>query len=505
MQRHCDEVSKISASVKSFYDHGERFRINHGSTNSTRKGALGRDPRMTVDTSRLNLVIHVDTEAQTALVEPNVPMDQLVTETLKFGLIPPVVMEFPGITVGGGYNGTSGESSSFKHGFFNQTLNSLEIVLANGEIITCSEQNYPDLFHGAAGAVGTLGVTTMVEIQLRPAQKFVETTYHPVTSLDEAIEKVKSFSDRTGKLDYVDGIMYSQKQGAIITGRMTNAIPDNIPIRRFSDAKDPWFYMHVQNQISNRTEPISEVIPLPEYLFRYDRGGFWVGAEPFRYFAGVPFNKFTRRWLDDFLHTRMLYKALHGSGQSDRMIIQDLALPYNTAKDFIEFTDSKLGIWPLWLCPLRQSQLPTMHPHLNEYEADGKTLKPMLNIGLWGEAPRTLDRFVAANKEIERKLHELNGMKWLYAQTYYSESDFWAQFDREWYDALRKKFHATSLPSVYEKVRTDAEAGAAALPWHQRLLQVWPFAGLNGIRKAVQSGDYLLARKATWKDWVPRG
>lgn len=50
------------------------------------------------------------------------PMDRLVEETLKYGLIPPVVMEFPGITAGGGYSGTSGESSSFKHGFFDRTL-----------------------------------------------------------------------------------------------------------------------------------------------------------------------------------------------------------------------------------------------------------------------------------------------------------------------------------------------------------------------------------------------
>jgi delta24-sterol reductase len=38
-------------------------------------------------------------------------MDRLVQTTLKYGLIPPVVMELPGITVGGGYAGTPGESS----------------------------------------------------------------------------------------------------------------------------------------------------------------------------------------------------------------------------------------------------------------------------------------------------------------------------------------------------------------------------------------------------------
>lgn len=64
-----------------------------------------------VDTSLLNNVLRVDTETMTALVEPNVPMDSLVQATLPFGLVPPVIMEFPGITVGGGFAGTAGESS----------------------------------------------------------------------------------------------------------------------------------------------------------------------------------------------------------------------------------------------------------------------------------------------------------------------------------------------------------------------------------------------------------
>lgn len=56
---------------------------------------MGRDPKTVVDTSRLNHVVSVDAERRTALVEPNVPMDRLVEETLKYGLVPPVVMEFP--------------------------------------------------------------------------------------------------------------------------------------------------------------------------------------------------------------------------------------------------------------------------------------------------------------------------------------------------------------------------------------------------------------------------
>lgn len=507
MDEHRQEVERIAARVRSFYDRKEKFRIYHGSTNSTRKSAMTKDPRTVVDTSKLKHVVHVNQETRTVMVEPNVPMDRLVEETLKYGLIPPVVMEFPGITVGGGYSGTSGESSSFKHGFFDQTLKQVEMVLADGEVIAASAEEHGDLFRGAAGAVGTLGVTTMVEIQLRPATKFVETTYHPVCSMEQAVEKLRDFTAKQDEFDYIDGIMFSPTSGAIVTGRMTDHPQSGLTVQRFSAAKDPWFYLHVKDRIAGRTAPVSDAVPLPDYLFRYDRGGFWVGSEPFNYFTGMPFNPFTRWWLDDFLHTRMLYNALQASGQSERMIIQDLALPYDTAAEFVQRMDALLGIWPLWLCPLKQSPHSTMHPHLNEYEDDGKTLKPMLNIGLWGCAPPTHTAFIQANRAVEQTLRELRGMKWLYAQTYSSEPQFWADFDRAWYDGLRAKYRATSLPTVYEKVRVDVEAEDRARHSRglkQRVLDVWPLSGLYGIKKAIDSGDYLGARSSAWKDWVPR-
>ena len=306
---HSRAVDSISASLRGFYERKEKFRIFHGSTNSTRHASKGTK---LVNTSSLAHVLEVDPRTRTAKVEPNVPMDRLVEETLKYGLVPPVVMEFLEITVGGGYAGTSGESSSYKHGFFNHTLNNVEMVLANGYVVTCSEQEKSDLFYGAAGACGTLGVTTMVELQLIEAKKFVETTYHPVSSMAEAIQKIQE-ATADAELDYVDGILYSKNLGAIVTGRLTDSPGDNIPVQNFSDAKDSCFYLHVEDAISKRAQPITEAIPLAEYLFRYARGGFWIGASAFEYF-NVPFSNFTRWWPDDFLHTRVMHTARHTGG-----------------------------------------------------------------------------------------------------------------------------------------------------------------------------------------------
>ncbi|KAK3059845.1 hypothetical protein LTS18_009928, partial [Coniosporium uncinatum] len=122
---------------------------------------------------------------------------------MKEGLVPPVVMEFPGITVGGGFAGTAGESSSFKYGLFDGTVNRIEVVLSDGEIVQASDSERSDLFYGAAGSCGTLGVITLLELQLVEAKPYVELEYHPVSSTLKAIEMIRDFSkDLT--LDYVD-------------------------------------------------------------------------------------------------------------------------------------------------------------------------------------------------------------------------------------------------------------------------------------------------------------
>jgi Delta24-sterol reductase len=531
MERHRALVQNISSTVRAFYNAKEAYRIFHGSTNSTRPQPHGSRARV-VDISALRNVLSVDEARRTALVEPNVPMDRLVESTLKHGLVPPVVMEFPGITAGGGFAGTAGESSSFKHGFFDDTVASVELVLPDGEVVTAANPNtraagaeakeseegdgkgeHADLFRGAAGAVGTLGVTTLLELNLVQAKKFVRTRYRRTGSVAEAVAAVKEETARAEN-DYVDGILFSKDHGVVITGQMTDEKPAAAPVQTFSRAGDPWFYMHVQERTASPSpssspsppaEDRDEYIPLAEYLFRYDRAGFWVGRAGWTYFKLVPFNKLTRWFLDDFMHTRMLYRALHGSGESARFVVQDIAVPFATAPDLVDYTSRELGIWPLWLCPLRRRAPPTFHPFTTtpaRHAVAGKEEEEedmMLNVGVWGWGPSDRGEFVKANRALEAKVRELGGMKWLYAHTYYDEPEFWDMYGgRAWYDTLRAKYKAdqAGLPSVYDKVKVDLDKTKAA---GGGLKSVWPFGGIYGIYKSIKSRDYMLHRDAGWK------
>lgn len=495
MDRHRLAVQKISQTVASFFARREPYRVHHGSTNSTRPR---KGHSKAVDISALRHVLAVDRERRVALVEPNVAMDALVEATLPLGLVPRVVMEFPGITAGGGFAGTAGESSSFRHGYFDEGVARVEMVLADGSVVEARPEagaERADLFRAAAGAVGTLGLTTLLEVRLMEARRFVKARYRRTGSVAEAVRVVEE-EVKKAENDYVDGILFSKDHGVVITGQLTDEKPEGTREQTFSGAWDPWFYLHVQDRTRRTGGEVEEYIPLAEYLFRYDRGGFWVGKSAFDYFGFVPFNRLTRWFLDDFLHTRMLYRALHGSGESGRMIVQDLAMPFATAEKFVDYTAKELGIWPLWLCPLKRRGPPTFHPFttLPEDSASEIDEHMMLNVGLWGWGPSQPDEFLKANRAVEAKVRELGGMKWLYAHTYYPEQEFWDMYGgREWYDQLREKYRATHLPSVWDKVHVDEKALL------EKKRSVWPLGGVAGLRKSIQSRDYMLHRRATWK------
>lgn len=100
MEEHKATVAALASQVKQFSASKTPFRIYHGSTLSTRHSSRQRN--QIIDVSSLNHVLKFNKSEKTVLVEPNVPMDQLVEATLAQGLLPKVVMELPNITVGGG-------------------------------------------------------------------------------------------------------------------------------------------------------------------------------------------------------------------------------------------------------------------------------------------------------------------------------------------------------------------------------------------------------------------
>ncbi|QIW97255.1 hypothetical protein AMS68_002773 [Peltaster fructicola] len=466
LQSHKSKVDTIADAVRAFHNRGEKFRIYHGSTNTTRRTKLDR--ATVVDTSGLKDVLHVDVHRKTVVVEPNVSMEQLVDATLRHGLLPPVVMEFPAITVGGGFAGTSGESSSFRHGLFEKTITAIEIVLADGGIMQASRTEHEELLHACGGSFGTFGVITALHIDLVEAKQFIELTYTPITSMETALDVIETKTDQSAN-QYLDGIMFGQQAGVIMSGRLSDA-QNGLPVSRFTRATDPWFYLHAEKSCN---EPLIQSTA---------RGAFWAGKYSFQYFM-MPFNAFTRWLLDPLLRTKVMYHALHKSHLAEEYLVQDIGFPYKTAPKFMDYLHNTFGFYPIWLCPLKVDPDMALHPRkMAAFVEDARSPGMMLNIGMWGPGPRRYEDFILANRDIEKMTLLLGGLKCFYAQAFYTEQEFWDVYDKEWYDKMRLMYDASSLTNVYQKVNVDLKSFK---------LQ-WPVKGVYGALQVFLKSDYLL-------------
>lgn len=136
------------------------------------------DDGLTIDLSSMSL-IRVDPAAQTARVGPGATMADLDHETQAFGLATPggviSTTGVAGITLGGGIGWLSR-----KYGLSIDNLRSVDVVTADGELVTASEDENPDLFWAVRGGSGNVGVVTSFEFDLHeigPEVLFGPTVY----------------------------------------------------------------------------------------------------------------------------------------------------------------------------------------------------------------------------------------------------------------------------------------------------------------------------------------
>ena len=155
-------------------------------------GSAVCDDGIVIDLSEMNGV-WVDPDERTAWVQAGATLGDVDHETQAFGLATPlgVVSDtgVAGLTLGGGV----GHLRS-KYGLSCDNLASVDIVTADGEYRTASEDENADLFWGVRGGGATFGVVTGFEFDLHPVGPDVATglVFYPG---DLAAEVLRAFRD----------------------------------------------------------------------------------------------------------------------------------------------------------------------------------------------------------------------------------------------------------------------------------------------------------------------
>ncbi len=124
--------------------------------------------------------VRVNAPAHTAWVSAGAKWGRVLEEAHAVGLAP-LLGSSPdvgaiGYTLGGGMGWLAR-----KYGLSIDSVNCFEVVTADGQIVTASDQQHTDLFWGLRGGGGGLGIITGMEIRLYPVNQFYGgNLYYPI-------------------------------------------------------------------------------------------------------------------------------------------------------------------------------------------------------------------------------------------------------------------------------------------------------------------------------------
>lgn len=122
----------------------------------------------------------------------------------------------------------------------------------------------------------------------------------------------------------------------------------------------------------------------------------------------------------------------------------------------------------------------------------------MVDVGLYGVNVQDPTEFRRINRSLEHELHKCGGQKALFAASYYTWAEFTSIYAQEWYCALRKKYNATTLPTVFEKMQNPVVRTTESDPhniWNRFDLWFWntrPLPGFYGLWMFLSGAEYLL-------------
>jgi len=402
-----------------------------------------------LDVSAFGHVLRVDPQTRTALVGGMTTYEDLADATLAYGLMPLVVPQLKTITLGGAVTGLGIESSSLRSGMPHESVTEMEILTGDGRVVTAAEGNeHHALYRGFPNSYGTLGYALSLTIELEPVAPYVHLRHFRFDTPEACMAAVAQIA-QDGSLaghraDFVDGTAFSLDEMYLTVGSFSEVAP--------------WLSDYTRERIYYRSisGPREDFLTIRDYLWRWDTDWFWC-ARVFGVYNPVIRRAWPRRYRRSDVYRKLValehryhvYTALNARrGRAPREdVTQDVEIPVERGAEFLRFFADRVGMSPVWMCPLRLRGERTwpLYPL-----GAGQVY---VNFGFWGTVelpPGQGDGYF--NRQVEDEVTALGGHKGLYSTSFYSQEEFWAQYNGAEYAELKREYDGDGrLADLYDK------------------------------------------------------
>jgi FAD/FMN-containing dehydrogenase len=439
MDAHDVKVDAVAARVRELAAGGYPVHIAKGGVHhfvplpgDTRFGGRA------VDVSALDGVLEIDVEGRLCTAEPGATFADVVRQTLPLGLLPKVVPELEGITLGGAVAGCSVESMSYRYGGFHDTCHEYEVVTGTGERRVVGPERDAELFHMLHGSYGTLAILTRLVFELVPAKPYVELSYHRHGDF-AGFEAELRERCASAEYDFVDGIIHAPDELVLCLGRFVDSAPSVSSYRG----------TEIYYKSTRRLE--TDHLTTFDYCFRYDTEAHWLSRTvPMLEWKLV--RRLVGRW---FLGSTNLITWTNRLEPILRRVFKrpdvavDVFIPGTRFADFWRWYEHDFAYWPLWIVPYRIGE---PYPWIAPGHAAGLTDQLMIDCAVYGK--RNGDPAVDWSQVLEEKTHELGGIKTLISRNHYTPERFWEIYDRDrWLAAKRELDPGGLFTDLYEKFK----------------------------------------------------
>merc|ERR1712117_385408 len=280
--------------------------------------------------------------------------------------------------------GTGIETTSHKFGLFQHICLSYELVMSDGSVIECSEEENSDLFFSVPWSYGTLGFLTAVKIKMIPSKRFVKLTYKPAHTAAEGDRILNEELGKGGDAHmFVESLIFDKERAVVMVGDMVDSCEVS-KLNEIGKWHKEWFFKHVESFLHKGT--YTEYIPLRDYYHRHSRSIFWEIQDI------IPFGN------------NVVFRYLFG-----------------------------------WLVPPKVSLLKlTQGKKIKQLYEEQHVIQEMLvDIGVYGVPKTATYHHVTTSRNVEKFVRDLGGFQMLYADSYLTEEEFEGMFDHTLYNEMR--------------------------------------------------------------------
>lgn len=417
-------------------------------------------------------ILNLDIDKMTVKVEPLVSVGEITEYLIPRGYTLEVTLEIADATCGGLAMAVGMTTYSHKVGLYQESIESYDVILADGSLVTATREAFTDLFYALPWSHGTLGFLVALELRIVPVKPYVHMEYIPVTGQKAYCDKIRELSgalNPNAKLsDYLEATVYSKDKAVIMVGNFADCdTPEKKQkINHVTRWYKPWFYKHVETFLYKKND-MEEYIPLRDYLLRHNRAIFWV-LESMIPFGNHPIFRWFLGWLCPPKPAFLKFTTTPGIRAMTfvKQVFQDIVLPMTVMEDSINKAEELFDTYPVLIYPCKiydhGKNCGQLRPPRPDQRCPNSNYGMFYDLGVYGTPGKVRRKkkydAVAAMTSMETFIRESGGYSFLYADIFLNEEEFNEMFDLTLYNQCRRKYGAIgAFPDLYHKVRPEID------------------------------------------------